>query len=330
MEYTSIAGTALHPSRIGLGTWAIGGLEWGGVDDAAAKATIHRALDAGITLIDTAPIYGEGHAEEVIGDAIKGRRDDVIVADKFGLEWHPGGEVSRNGSSTRIRKELEDSLSRLQTDYIDVYQVHWPDDGTPIEETALTLAGLFKAGTIRAVGVSNFSPVQMDEFRRYAPLHTVQPPYNIFEQESAREVLPYAQAHDMCALTYGSICRGLLSGSINKQTVFSGDDIRRTDPKFQSPRFDQYLQAVARLDALAHERFGKRLIHLALRWALDSPGVGVVLWGARRPEQISAVDGVFGFSIDNDTRCEIDRIVSEEVTDPVGPEFLAPPLSANR
>lgn len=311
-----------------MGTWAIGGAEWGGADDSASKATIHRALESGINLIDTAPIYGEGHAEEVVGDAVKSRRDEVILATKAGLEWHKNGDVSRNATASRIRKEFDDSLRRLQTDHIDIYQVHWPDDRITMEETALIMAGLFKAGKIRAIGVSNFSPAEMDEFRRHAPLHTVQPPHNIFEREAAGAVLPYAQSHGLCALTYGGICRGLLSGRISAETVFVGDDVRRTDPKFQQPRFDQYLRAVARLDALAQERFGKRVIHLALRWALDTPGVGVVLWGARRPEQVTAMQGAFGFFVDDDDRRDIDRIVSEEVTDPVGPEFLAPPLGA--
>jgi aryl-alcohol dehydrogenase-like predicted oxidoreductase len=252
----------------------------------------------------------------------------VVLGTKVGLEWHEGGEVSRNSSPARIERELEDSLRRLQTDYIDLYQLHWPDEHTSMQETALAMAGLFKAGTIRAVGVSNFSAAQMDAFARYAPLHSVQPPYNIFERAADREVLPYAQSHGLCALTYGAICRGLLSGTMNKDTVFVGDDLRRTDPKFRQPRFDQYLRAVARLDTLARERFGKRVIHLALRWVLDSPGVGVALWGARRPDQLGALEGAFGFSITKGVRDEIDRIVTEAVTDPVGPDFMAPPLEA--
>lgn len=329
MEYTAIAETNLTPSRIGLGTWAIGGWEWGGTDDDAAIATIHRALDTGITLIDTAPVYGQGHSEQVVGKALLGKRDKAIVATKVGLEWNDRGDVFRNASAARVRKEIDDSLRRLQTDYIDVYQVHWPDLTTPFAETAGVLDDLRKAGKVKAIGVSNFSPEQMDEFSRYVPLRTVQPPYNIFEREAENEVLPYAMTHSLCALTYGALCRGLLSGRMTEGTVFHSNDMRAgEDPKFQPPRFRQYLRAVESLDTLARERFGKRVIHLALRWVLDSPGVGVALWGARKPEQVDAIPGAFDFTIDAQTRNDIDCIVEQAVHDPVGPQFMAPPEAA--
>lgn len=328
MEFTEIPGTTLAPSRVGLGTWAIGGWMWGGADDDAAVATIHRALDAGVTLIDTAPAYGQGHSEEVVGRALADRRDGVIIATKVGLEWDPHGQVTRNASAARIRKEIDDSLRRLGTDTIDIYQVHWPDPATPLEETAKAMQGLYDAGKIRAIGVSNFSPAQMEIFRRHAALHTVQPPYNIFERAAEQDVLPYARENQICALTYGALCRGLLSGRMRADTKFEGDDLRRTDPKFQPPRYAQYLRAVERLDQLAQQRFGKRVIHLALRWVLDRPGVGAALWGARRPDQVDAVAGAIDFNLDAETKNEIDAIVVEEVKDPVGPEFMAPPQDA--
>jgi aryl-alcohol dehydrogenase-like predicted oxidoreductase len=324
MEYTEIDGLGTRASRIGIGTWAVGGLEWGGADDAASIATIHRALDLSISLIDTAPIYGHGHSEEVVGKALKDRRDRAIIATKVGLEWDAQGRVQRNASRDRIEKELEDSLRRLQTDHIDIYQVHWPDPDR-IEETAGAMHDLFKAGKIRAIGVSNFSPAQMDRFRKVGPLHTVQPPYNLFERSAEKEVLPYAASHGITSLTYGALCRGLLSGRMRESTQFAGDDLRREDPKFQQPRYSQYLRAVKRLDDLAQERFGKRVIHLAIRWVLDQPGVGIALWGARRPQQLDAVPDAFGFRIDDETRSAIERILAEEIKDPVGPEFMAPP-----
>jgi aryl-alcohol dehydrogenase-like predicted oxidoreductase len=149
---------------------------WGGADDDNAVATIRRALDAGITLIDTAPAYGQGHSEEIVGRALEGRRDRAVVATKVGLEWDQHGVPHRNASARRIRTEVEDSLRRLRTDRIDIYQVHCPDPDTSMEETANAMRGLYEAGLIRAVGVSNFSPAQMDEFAKFAPLHTVQPP----------------------------------------------------------------------------------------------------------------------------------------------------------
>jgi aryl-alcohol dehydrogenase-like predicted oxidoreductase len=326
MEFTAIKNTSLRPSRIGLGTWAIGGWMWGGGDDAAAVATIQRALDSGVNLIDTAPAYGQGHSEEVVGRALAGRRDRAIVATKAGLEWDERGNVRRNASAERIFSEIDASLRRLKTSYVDVYQVHWPDPATPIEETAEAMGALYRAGKIRAVGVSNFSPAQMHAFAQVAPLRTVQPPYNLFERGAERDVLPFAFVYGLTALTYGSLCRGLLSGRMRLDTTFEGDDLRRTDPKFQAPRFEQYLRAVERLDVLARARFGKRVIHLALRWVLDQPGAGVALWGARRPDQLDALPGALGFTLDEKTKAEIDRIVAEEVSDPVGPEFMAPPL----
>jgi aryl-alcohol dehydrogenase-like predicted oxidoreductase len=165
----------------------------------------------------------------------------------------------------------------------------------------------------------------MDRFRTVAPLHTIQPPYNVFERAAERDVLPYAASHGMASLTYSALCRGLLSGRMSESTHFAADDVRREDPKFQQPRFGQYLRAVTRLDDLARKRFGRRVIHLAIRWVLDQPGVGVALWGARRPPQLDAVPDAFDVQIDEDTRRTIDRILQEEIKDPIGPEFLTPP-----
>ena len=192
LEHVDIPGTKLAPTRIALGTWAIGGWMWGGSDDQESIRTIQSAIDRGITIIDTAPVYGFGHSEEIVGKALAegGRRQNVVIATKVGLDWRDG-QPFRNGSKTRIRKEIEDSLRRLQTDVIDIYQVHWPDTNTPIEETAQALAELYRAGKIRAIGVSNFSPAQMDAFRAVAPLHTAQPPHNLFEREAEKDVLPY-------------------------------------------------------------------------------------------------------------------------------------------
>jgi aryl-alcohol dehydrogenase-like predicted oxidoreductase len=324
LEFIDITAANIRASRIGLGTWAIGGWMWGGPDDHAAIATIHRGLDLGLTLVDTAPAYGQGHAEEVVGRALKGRRDRAVIATKVGLEWDAHGSPHRNASAARIRKEVEDSLRRLQTDYIDIYQVHWPDPATPMEETAGALRALRESGKIRAIGVSNFSPAQMDEFRMFAPLHSVQPPYNLFERQAERDVLPYAIAEGLTAFTYGALCRGLLSGRMNNVTVFQGDDLRRIDPKFQPRRFGQYLRAIARLDEMARRRFDKRVIHLALRWVLDRPGVGAALWGARYPGQLDPLPAIFDFSLDDQAKAEIDRIIVTEIHDPVGPEFMAP------
>jgi aryl-alcohol dehydrogenase-like predicted oxidoreductase len=327
-ERTEIPGTSLSVSPVAIGTWAIGGWMWGGTDEAESIATIQAAFEHGINVVDTAPVYGFGRSEEIVGKAIAESRlrSQVIVATKVGLQWN-AGRVSRNASRARIMREVEDSLCRLQTDYIDIYQVHWPDPMVAIEETADAMDTLFAQGKIRAIGVSNFSVDQMERFRRVAPLHVLQPPYNLFERGIEADLLPYCRKNGIAMLGYGALCRGLLSGRMQADTVFDGDDLRRTDPKFREPRFAQYLAAVGKLDRLA-QRFGKRVIHLAIRWMLDQ-GVTTALWGARHPAQMQPVDEVTGWSLDASTRAEIDRILRETIADPVGPEFMAPPARSD-
>ncbi len=325
MELAHIPGTSLKVSPVAIGTWAIGGWMWGGTDEVESIATIRAAFDHGINIVDTAPVYGFGRSEEIVGKAIEGGRlrSDVLIATKAGLQWD-GGKVSRNASRARILQEVEESLRRLRTDYIDIYQVHWPDPLVTIEETAEAMLTLLAQGKIRAIGVSNFSVLQMERFRRVAPLHVLQPPYNLFERGIETDLLPYCRKNKIATLGYGALCRGLLSGRMRPDTVFDGDDLRRTDPKFLEPRFAQYVAAVGKLDQLARKRFGKRVIHLAVRWMLDQ-GITAALWGARHPDQLQPVDEVTGWSLDASAKAEIDRILREAVTDPVGPEFMAPP-----
>jgi aryl-alcohol dehydrogenase-like predicted oxidoreductase len=313
-------------SRVGLGTWAIGGWMWGGSDESESIKTIQHALDIGINLIDTAPVYGFGHSEEIVGKALAdgGRRDKTVLATKVALEWGDG-KVYRNATPKRIREEIEDSLRRLRTDRIDLYQVHWPDPLVRIEDTAETLLELQREGKILALGVSNYSPEQMDAWRRFAPLHSTQPPYNIFEREIETDVLPYALQHKLLVLSYGAICRGLLSGKMNPNRKFDGDDLRLKDPKFQQPRFIQYLKAADRLGQHAWENHGKSLLAFAIRWILDRGETMTALWGARNAGQLDAVEQAFGWKLSSDDYSEVDRILRETIKNPVGPEFMAPP-----
>jgi aryl-alcohol dehydrogenase-like predicted oxidoreductase len=324
MERAPIPGTSLDISRVALGTWAIGGWMWGGTDEAESIATLRAAVEHGVDLIDTAPVYGFGRSEEIVGKALApgNLRARVRIATKAGLEWQ-NGRVFRNASRVRLLREVDDSLQRLQTDHIDIYQVHWPDPLVPIEETAGAMRTLFERGKIGAIGVSNFSVAQMELFRSVAPLHVLQPPYNLFERRIEAEILPYCRKNNIATLGYGALCRGLLSGRMQADTKFAGDDLRHTDPKFQQPRFGQYLAALDRLDDLAR-RFGKRVIHLAVRWMLDQ-GITTALWGARHPAQLQPVDQVSGWRLDAHAKEEIDRILAATISDPVGPEFMAPP-----
>jgi aryl-alcohol dehydrogenase-like predicted oxidoreductase len=301
------------------------------VPDDVAIATCLGALERGINLIDTAPIYGHGRSEEIIGKAMRahGRRGAFYIATKAGLDWSERG-VFANSTAARLRQELEGSLRRLGTDYIDLYQVHWPDTRTPIAESAALLAGFQREGKVRALGVSNFSVAQMEEFRSVAPLASNQPPYNLFDRGIDEEgtespsIGNWCKEHDVAILTWSTLCRSLLAGRVKRGMTFEPGDIRRVDPKFQEPRFSQYITAVERLAALAKELYGKSVLELAVRWVLDRPGISAALWGARRPQQLDAVSGVMGWKLDATSMAEIGRIVEESVTDPVGPEYLTP------
>ena len=327
MDKRAFGNTDIQVTPVGLGTWAIGGWMWGGTDEAQSIDTIHRAIDKGIGLIDTAPVYGFGRSEEIVGKALaSGRRDQVALATKVALNWNEDHDkIWRDSTASRIEREVEDSLKRLQTDRIDIYQVHWPDPKTPMEETARALENLYQAGKIRAIGVSNFTPAQMDELQKSVPLHSLQPPYNLFERDIEQEILPYCLENGIATITYGGLCRGLLTGKMREDTQFTGDDLRKNDPKFQGERYRQYLNAVAELDAFAQERYQKNVLALALRWLVDQPGVTTALWGARRPEQLDPVDDIEGWSLDKEAMAAIDGILDRCIDDPVGPEFMAPP-----
>ena len=325
MEQIGIPRTNLSVSRIALGTWAIGGWMWGGTDEARSIATIHAALDMGVNLVDTAPVYGFGTSEEIVGKALKeyGHRERIHISTKAALAWREGS-VFRNGSRDRVMREVEDSLTRLRTDYLDIYYVHWPDPTRPIAETAGVMRELYEEGTVRAVGVSNFSPDQMDHFRAECPLHLCQPPYNIFERSIETDIKPYCERHDIALMTYGALCRGLLSGRMQAGQTFAGDDLRQDDPKFIEPRFTQYRAAVEKLEKLARKGYGKSLVEFSVRWVLEK-GVPITIWGGRQPEQMAALGGIFGWSMDGATLSAVDSILAETIRAPVGPEFMAPP-----
>ena len=219
-------------------------------------------------------------------------------------------------------------MRRLKTSYIDLYQVHWPDPQVPFEDTATALSKLKQAGKIRAVGVSNYSVPEMEAFAKAAVIDVAQLPYNLFERQIETTQLPYARQHDITVLSYGAICRGMLSGKFNSNSKFKGDDLRKNDPKFQQPRFDMYLHAVDALGSLARTRFDKNVLALALRWVLDEGTIA--LWGARNPAQMDPVKEVMGWSLDESARKSIRDVLSSTLTDEVGPEFMAPPLKAKK
>ena len=326
METIQIGTSGITASRIALSARAIGGWVWGKntADLERSMATIHAAIDRGIALIDTAPVYGFGLSERIIGTVLsRGLRDRALIATKAGLEWRDG-TVRRNSSPEHIRRELEDSLRRLRTDHIDLYQLHWPDPLVPIHETAQAMARLLKDGKIRAIGVSRYSLAQMDEFRQAAPIHAVQLPYNLFERQAEAEALPYAVRNNITVLCDDVLCRGLLKGMMTAATQFSGNDLRRSDPKFREPRFSQYLSVVASLNRYARACYGAQAMALAVRWVLDQ-GNTIALWSALYPEQLEPLRTAMGWELDDMAKRYIERVIRHTLRDPVAPESIAPP-----
>ncbi len=323
MEFTVIGGAGIKATRVGIGTWAMGGSMWGGTDESESVEAIQAGLKKGLNIIDTAPAYGFGLSEEIVGKAVAAfGREGVYISTKTGVEWRDGN-VFRNASGDRIIQEISDSLRRLKTGHVDIYHVHWPDPLVPVEETAGAMNNLFLQGKIRAVGVSNFDVEQMERFRREAPLHTCQLPYNIFERGAGKDVLPYCKKNGIAVSACGVLCHGLLSGKMRPDTIFVGDDLRNRDPRFRQPLFGQYLKAVDELAQLARTRYQKSVLELAVRWALDQ-GADIALWGVRHPRQLELAEGTMGWSLDESTIKAIDEIILRNIPTPQEPEFMAP------
>lgn len=232
--------------------------------------------------------------------------------------------MHRNGSPERIEREIEDSLKRLGRDRIEIYHVHWPDPTRPVEETARAVRRMLDQGLIGSVGVSNFTSDQIERFRDECPIHLCQPPYNNFERGIESSIKPYCERNSIALMTYGALCRGLLTGKMTVDSLFEGDDLRNNDPKFAEPRYGQYLRAVESLQQYAKQQFGRSLLDFSIRWVLEM-GVPIAIWGGRRPEQMDPLDRLFDWSLDGAALSAVGSILAEAVKDPVGPEFMAPP-----
>jgi aryl-alcohol dehydrogenase-like predicted oxidoreductase len=325
MEKTRFGDTELQASVIALGTWVTGGWAWGGAEDKDSIDAILNALDLGINLIDTAPVYGFGRSEEVIGRALKQwrNRGDVIIATKCGLEWDERHNIRRNSTPERIRHEIDQSLSRLDVERIDLYQIHWPDSATPFEATIEALLEARKAGKIRYIGLSNFSLAQIQACRKTGTVTSLQPPYNIFERQAEDELLPFCANTGIATLVYGGLCRGLLTGKFTGDEKFPKGDLRRSDPKFKPDRFRQYVKAVDQLKKLAG-KYNKTMAQFALRWAVQQPGVTTVIAGARTNRQVQDNAGASGWQILDEDLRKVDEIIKKHIKTPIGPEFMAP------
>ncbi len=312
--------TAIMVSALGLGTWAMGGTWWGGTDEAEAVAGIQRALDEGVTLIDTAPAYGFGLAEELVGQAIRGReRSTLVIATKVGLVWHTeeghhhahvdGRHIMRNLRPLMIRHEIEQSLRRLGTDYIDLYQTHWQDPTTPIAETMGELLRLRDEGKIRAIGVSNASVAQMQEYLAVGRLDACQPKYNMLDRDIENDILPFCRAQQIAVLSYSSLGMGLLSGSMSPDRQFPEGDVRRGNPRF-SPESIRRVNAMLARFAPIRDRYRLDQAQLSIAWTISRPGVTCALVGVRNAQQAAAIAPGGRVMLNEDTLAEMDRIMA--------------------
>lgn len=317
MTYTTLGTTDLRVSRICFGTWAYGG-EWGSFDRETAVAAIRAARGLGITFFDTAQAYGFGRAEQLLGEAleddIRRRRDEIVLATKGGLRPE-GGPSARDASREWLRAGLEQSLEQLGTEYVDLYQVHWPDPNTPAEETAAALSDFVEEGKVRYVGVSNYGIEEMDAFRAHRKLDALQPVYHMFRRGIEERVLPYCLEHGIGVLVYGPLAHGLLSGKYGPDTKFPEDDWRSKSDVFRGEAYRRNLDVVERLRVFAEGR-GFSLVQLAVAWTLARPGVDSAIVGARDAQQISETARAAEIDLSSDELEEIDGILAS--AHPVG------------
>ncbi len=303
-------------TTIGLGTWAIGGggwaFAWGAQDDADSIATIRRALDLGINWIDTAAVYGLGHAEEIVGRAIAGRRHEVFIATKCGRVWDEGSTTPYGRlTADSVRREAEASLRRLNIEQIDLYQIHWPNPEPQIEEAWATIADLVKEGKVRYAGVSNFNVAQLQRIQPIHPVASLQPPYSMLARGVEEELLSYCAAHQIGVIVYSPMQAGLLTGKVTREWVeqLPEDDWRKRNPRFRDPELSANLALVEGLRPIA-ERAGKTVAQLALAWVLRRPEVTAAIVGARRPSQIEETVAASDWDLSAEEIAAIDALLA--------------------
>jgi aryl-alcohol dehydrogenase-like predicted oxidoreductase len=289
-----IGKSGINASAIGLGTWAIGGWMWGGTDEARSIETIHASIDEGVSLIDTAPAYGQGLAEEIVGKAIKGKRDKVVLATKCGLVWHTqqgnhffdyeGAPVHRYLGKDSIVHEVEESLKRLGTDYIDHYITHWQDPTTPVDETMEALEALKSSGKIRSIGASNTSVQDIKAYLNAGSLDAVQEEYSMVKRDIEQSLLPVARENNVSVLSYSSLALGILSGKMTVDRTFDGDDQRKDNPRFSKANRLKVQHLMEAIKPVA-DKHGVTLAQTVIAWTLQQPGITFSLCGARTAEQ---------------------------------------------
>jgi myo-inositol catabolism protein IolS len=300
MEHRRLGSSPVSVSEIGLGTWGMSGAFWGAADDAESIRVIHRALELGVTLIDTAEAYGAGHSEEVLGQALAGRRERAVIATKA---------APNHLDPEDMEAALEDSLRRLRTDHVEVYFIHWPNPKFPIGATMERLERLRAKGRIQAIGVSNFGPKEMDQARQHGTVDVLQPPYNMLWREVEAETLPYCRQHNIGVIPYSGLAQGLLTGTLSRDTQFAEGDQRRTTVLFQPGTYEHALDAVDGLRPIA-AKYGKTVAQLSIQWLTSRPGVSSPLLGARTVGEMEENAGSVGWKIAPEDVAAIDRLTS--------------------
>jgi len=317
MQTRQLGNSDMRISILGIGAWAIGGAGWlgsmGPQNEGDSIPAIHAALDHGMNWIDTAALYGLGHSEEVVAQAIKGRNPRPYIFTKCERVWDNTGKVGASLKAESICKECEDSLRRLKTDVIDLYQIHWPEPDEDIEEGWTEMARLQKEGKVRHIGVSNFSVSQMKRAQAIAPITSVQPPYSIITREIEKEILPYAASNNIGVIVYSPMSAGLLTGSMTRERVanFTSEDWRRNLTNFREPLLSRNLQLVEQLRSMG-QRHGRSPGEVAIAWTLNNPAVTGAIVGFRSPKQVKGIIGAAEFRLTSGEMEEIENALKRE------------------
>jgi aryl-alcohol dehydrogenase-like predicted oxidoreductase len=314
MQKRKLGNSDLEITPIGIGAWAMGGagwaFSWSAQDDKDSIAAIHRALDHGVNWIDTAAVYGLGHSEEVVGKAIAGRADKPYVFTKCARVWDEATrQIGKCLKAESVRRECEASLRRLNTDVIDLYQIHWPEPDEDVEEGWSTLLQLQQEGKVRWIGVSNFSVAQMQRAQALGPITSLQPPYSLVSREVEHEILPHALATGVGVIVYSPMKAGLLSGAMTRERALSlpEDDWRRRNPAFQEPQLTRNLKLADALGAIA-KRHGRTAGEAAIAWVLNHPAVTAAIVGMRNAAQVDGVIGAAEFRLSPEEVAEIEAV----------------------
>jgi aryl-alcohol dehydrogenase-like predicted oxidoreductase len=310
--------TGMEVTQVGFGSWAIGGsgwaAAWGPQDDEEAVGAIRRAVELGMNWVDTAAVYGLGHSEELVARALKGvpEADRPYVFTKCSLVWDGNGEVHNVLEKASVKRECEESLRRLQTDVIDLYQIHWPRPDEDIEEGWEAMAELKDEGKVRHIGVSNFDASQMERIGVTASVETLQPPYNMLNRGVEEEIFPYCEEHDVGVIVYSPMRSGLLTGKMTPERVANlpSDDWRRNAGDFQEPRFSRNLELVGLLEEIGREH-GRSPGEVAIAWTLRHPAVTAAIVGGRRPDQVDGIIGAADLRLSEDELGRIEAFLAE-------------------